>query len=155
MTMKRLMIMAAMMTALACGDDAGGDDGSDDSDDSDDTEDDSDDDDAQDASVKADASKSDAATGNECTLLSYTSFGKPFEERYCASCHAASVEGDDRNDAPEGAVFDTLKQMQDAKARLKVFVVTGKTMPPPDSDGDMPTDAERTQFGKFLDCGPK
>ncbi|HEX5658068.1 MAG TPA: hypothetical protein VFX59_12775 [Polyangiales bacterium] len=180
--MKRLMITAAMLAVVACGDDSSSGDDGDTTDETpaptndagrdanradarssggggDDAGED-DDDDVQDAgkadaTVATDAGKSDGgANGDPCATLTYASFGKAFEAKYCASCHAATVKGSARNDAPPDAVFDTLEQIQDAKALLKAFVVNGKTMPPSDSEGDKPTDAERTQFGQFLDCGP-
>jgi uncharacterized membrane protein len=84
--------------------------------------------------------------------LDYASFGKPFVSTYCASCHGASVKGNDRRGAPAEYVFDTLAQITAKADAIKDQVVVVKAMPF-GNDTLKPSDAERVKFGHWLDCG--
>jgi hypothetical protein len=95
--------------------------------------------------IKADAgtTKADAggAAGGDCAQLTYEAFGKSFLDTYCITCHATMKP-----------TFKTLAEVTTNKAKMKAEV-TAKAMPPKGQKA--PTDAERTQFAKFIDCGPK
>ncbi|MET0286064.1 MAG: hypothetical protein ABW352_16405 [Polyangiales bacterium] len=194
--MKRLMIVAMMLGAIACGDDSGGDDdgsgeetprdsgagdantvrdaradaradagnsGGGDEDASEPVE----EEDAGETPVEEDASVADAgrdagaadaggdsgtADAGACATLTYDAFGKAFLEKYCSSCHAASKMGSARMGAPANRIYDTLAQVKSGKALLQKEVVDDKSMP---FGGALkPTNAERTQFGAWLACGP-
>lgn len=95
----------------------------------------------------------DASSATDCSGLTYASFGKSFIDGYCASCHAASKSGSMRLGAPDEAVFDELTQVRALKAKLKEQVVLLETMPY-GSTSPKPTQAERDNFGNWLDCGP-
>ena len=56
-------------------------------------------------------------------------FGKPFMDKYCATCHAASKTGTARNGAPKEDVFDTLAQIKADKGELNMVVVEDESMP--------------------------
>jgi len=96
--------------------------------------------------TKADAgaTKADAGgggAGGDCAELTYEAFGKGFLDTYCISCHGTMKP-----------TFKTLAEVTTNKAKMKTEV-TAKAMPPKGTKA--PTDEERTQFAKFIDCGPK
>jgi uncharacterized membrane protein len=82
----------------------------------------------------------------------YGSVGKPFVDKYCASCHAGTLTGSARQGAPAGYVFDTLAQVESHAKDIHQDVVVTMVMPF-GSASLKPTAAEREQFGKWLDCG--
>ena len=96
---------------------------------------------------KADAGKADAGGGSAsaCDSLTYASFGKGFLDKYCISCHAGAR-------AQSGVALDTLAGVQSSKAKTK-SEVANSSMPPLFQTA--PSAAERTQFGMWIDCGPK
>jgi hypothetical protein len=156
MTMKRLMILAAMLAAAACGDDsseADVDNGNEETDGTRDAGRDAQGGDVEKDAGKGDAGKADAGGGN-CDELTYAKFGEAFEEKYCASCHAASVKGTARRAAPPAYVFDTLAEIKQHKDEIKEQVVS-KAMPYPFPDVKQPTDDERAKLAAWIDCGPK
>ncbi|MEY4508169.1 MAG: hypothetical protein RLZZ450_291 [Pseudomonadota bacterium] len=100
-----------------------------------------------DAGTKADAgaTKADAGgvgAGGDCTTLTYEAFGKSFLDTYCITCHGAAMK----------PTFKTLAEVTTNKAKMKAEVTT-KAMPPKGQKA--PTDEERAEFAKFIDCGPK
>lgn len=84
--------------------------------------------------------------------LTYTNFGKKFVDDYCASCHAGSVHGPDRQGAPPTVVFDSLAQIRAKQDDVENDVVVLKVMPFGQSTKH-PTDAQREQLGQWLRCG--
>lgn len=94
---------------------------------------------------KADAGKADAGSGSACDSLTYASFGKGFLDKYCISCHGGTR-------AQSGVALDTLAGVQSSKAKTKSEVASS-SMPPLFQTA--PSAAERTQFGMWIDCGPK
>lgn len=88
----------------------------------------------------------------EGTSLTYNNFGRAFLTTYCSSCHAATVTGAARQNAPSGDVFDTLAQVK-AKSDEVVHEVTVEKSMPYGSASKKPTDAERVQLGEWLVCG--
>jgi uncharacterized membrane protein len=154
MTMKRLMISAALLVATACGDDSSSDDSTDDSTTTKDAG-----KDASSSIPKADGGKDASATkdagggGDDCDALTYDSFGKDFMDTYCASCHAKSVTGGQRQGAPPEDVFDTLAQIQADKDEVQMQVKT-KVMPFKLPNVAQPTQAERDKFDAWMTCGP-
>jgi uncharacterized membrane protein len=73
-------------------------------------------------------------------------------EKYCLECHSADVSGADRMAAPADENFDSLSEIQEDTEKLKAEVSIDKTMPFPTAS-NMPSDAEREQFAKWMDCG--
>lgn len=88
----------------------------------------------------------------ESGALTYANFGKQFVAEYCASCHAGSAQGAARQGAPANVVFDSLAQIQADAHAVENDVVELKVMPFGQSTKH-PSDAERTQFGHWLNCG--
>jgi uncharacterized membrane protein len=131
MSFKRLMILATMMAAAACGDDS--------------------DESSTDDTVEHDGGG--VADASLCSTVTYATFGRQFMDHYCASCHAASKTGADRNGAPKDDVFDSLKQVQQHKTDIQKQVKE-KSMPFALPGVPLPTDAERAQFDGWMNCGP-
>jgi hypothetical protein len=93
-----------------------------------------------------DAGKADAGSaGSTCDTLTYDSFGKTFMTTYCTSCHGSAM-------AQKNIRLDTLAGVTSAKNKVKAEVASS-AMPPRGSK--MPSAAERTDLGKWIDCGPK
>jgi uncharacterized membrane protein len=84
--------------------------------------------------------------------LTYTNFGKKFVDDYCASCHAGSVQGADRQGAPATVTFDSLAQIKAKSREVENDVVVLKVMPF-GQFAKRPSDAQREQFGQWLNCG--
>jgi uncharacterized membrane protein len=118
------IFLAAVLAVGGCGDDAADDDGTD----------------------------TGSADAGACADLTYASFGNDFMDKYCASCHAASVKGSARMGAPGDDVYDTLAQIKADKKDLK-HEVSSKAMPFPTAKV-FPSQAERDQFVQWIDCGP-
>ena len=91
-----------------------------------------------------------ACTGS--SALTYTNFGKKFVDDYCASCHAGSAQGADRQGAPTTVSFDSLAQIQAKSREVENDVVVLKVMPF-GQFAKRPSDAQREQFGQWLNCG--
>lgn len=87
----------------------------------------------------------DAGSGSTCDTLTYDSFGQMFLSNYCTTCHGATM-------AQAGIKLDSLANVQTNKSKAK-SEVTKSSMPP--RGAKAPTAAERTQFGQWIDCGPK
>lgn len=104
-------------------------------------------------SLLASAACGDSSGGGACASgdLTYSSVGKPFVSKYCASCHAGSLTGAARQGAPTGYVFDSLADIKRHSMDMHDDVVVTKVMPF-GSSSLKPSDAEREQFGAWLDC---
>lgn len=97
-------------------------------------------------------------TGSVCpdgNTLTYDTFAADFFADYCTRCHAASLTGDARNDAPDDANFDTLAGLRQHIDHLDIHAAAGplavnEEMPPSDP---RPTLEERTLLGQWLACG--
>jgi len=72
-------------------------------------------------------------------------------QRVCTNCHDSSLEGDDRNGAPEGYDFDVYERAEDEAEEIAEYVGDG-SMPPPDS-GFTLTANERTAVLRWAECG--
>lgn len=86
----------------------------------------------------------------------YESFGKEFMESYCTTCHASSVTGSARHDAPTDHNFDKLQGIQSAIDHIDQTAAAGPSatntlMPPPGYKA--PTTDERKKLGQWLACG--
>lgn len=89
------------------------------------------------------------------STLSYESFGKPFMERFCTRCHAASLRGGDRMGAPSFHDFDTLFGIRVVFDHIDETTAAGPAatntgMPP---DKPAPSLEERKQLGEWIACG--
>jgi hypothetical protein len=84
------------------------------------------------------------------TALTWQNFGGFYLRRYCASCHAASLSGDDRRGAPSDISFDSAADaLAFRMSMLKVAASDDGTMPP----GVVVPFSERALFREWLNCG--
>ncbi|EYF00722.1 hypothetical protein [Chondromyces apiculatus] len=90
------------------------------------------------------------------STLTYDTFGRPFMEAYCTSCHSAHLTGAQRQGAPTDHNFDTLEACHEAGADH----IDQTTAAGPDRVNDSmppiypaPSEAERRQLGEWLACG--
>jgi hypothetical protein len=97
-------------------------------------------------------------TESEClqgSTLTYEEFGKPFMERYCTRCHAASLRGAQRMGAPSFHDFDSLFGIKVVADHIDETTAAGPAttnagMPP---DKPAPSLEERKQLGVWIACG--
>ena len=93
-----------------------------------------------------------AGDAESCATLTYESFGKAFVATYCTECHNSTTS------KPLGGIaLDTLPLVVKNKMYLKRVVIPrtdGQDPPMPKGGNDALTDAERTRFGAWIDCGP-
>jgi uncharacterized membrane protein len=87
--------------------------------------------------------------------LTYDTFGKAFFDGYCQRCHASTVPGAARMDAPADHVFDTVADIRVLATHIDELAAAGPAsvnteMPP---NAPTPTEAERRQLGEWLACG--
>jgi hypothetical protein len=102
------------------------------------------------------------------STLTYESFGKPFMEKYCTSCHAEDLRGVQRNGAPSFHDFDTLFGVRAVSDHIDETAGAGPAatntgMPPEECpstpggplnrDCPKPTLAERKQLAVWIACG--
>jgi uncharacterized membrane protein len=77
-------------------------------------------------------------------------FGKAFLEKYCYACHSSSKKGEiDREGAPKGMDYDNPEVIGRTKDKMIELVSAKKKMP---KDPPKPTDEERANFQKWLEC---
>jgi hypothetical protein len=116
---------------------------------------------AKDAGAKQDAGKpgsTDAGSGApaasaSCAELTYATFGEMFMKTYCYECHSSKV-----GTPLGGVVLDTPAGIAKSMSILKRMVIPradGKEPAMPKGGNDDLTDAERTKFGQWIDCGAK
>jgi cytochrome c5 len=99
------------------------------------------------------------ATGSTCptgSKLTYESFGKPFFNEFCVSCHAKGVAAADRQGAPLDHNFDTLDGIVEEAEHIDEVAAAGPkatntSMPPKGSKA--PSEAQRKQLGEWIACG--
>ncbi len=101
-------------------------------------------------------------TGAQCdpaNTLTYENFGEAFMDDYCTACHASTVTGDDRFDAPVGVDYDTQADIQMLADDIDAWAaatdeVTNAFMPPPEATGAaFPSLQERRDLAAWLACG--
>ena len=85
-------------------------------------------------------------------------FGQDFLQRYCLSCHSASVSGRGRGGAPTDLNYDTLEEVRRHAEAIDAHAAAGPgatntAMPPPGLP--QPTLEERQKLGQWLACGAK
>lgn len=84
------------------------------------------------------------------TALTWQNFGRFYLRKYCASCHAAALSGDDRQGAPVDISFDTAADALALRTvMLKVAAPDNGAMPP----GVVVPVAERALLREWLNCG--
>lgn len=113
-----------------------------------------------DASTDHDAGaegESDPGAGTDetesCETLTYDSFGRAFIGAYCLECHNSSSSTSKLG----GIALETLPLVVKNKTYLKRVVIPrpdGMSPPMPKGGNPLLTDAERTKFGAWIDCGP-
>jgi hypothetical protein len=97
------------------------------------------------------------ATGSKCAEDSshdWTTFAKPFMDRYCIRCHSRDRSGGARQAAPLGHDFDTLEGVLVEAAHIDRWAAAGpdstnEVMPP---EGPFPSRQERVELGEYLAC---
>lgn len=83
------------------------------------------------------------------TTLTYETFGRPFLESRCQSCHG--VPSKDRKGAPSGYDFGSLEDARRWRARIFARAAADNTTMPPGPD-DPPAE-EREKLAEWLACG--
>ncbi|MCL4235999.1 MAG: hypothetical protein KJ042_15940 [Deltaproteobacteria bacterium] len=81
------------------------------------------------------------------TPLTYENFAKDFFGDYCLHCHVAPLD----EDVP--FVLDTYDAVVEQLDEIRIQAVELKAMPPEETPGDFPTDAEREKLGEWIDAG--
>ena len=88
----------------------------------------------------------------------YETFGRQFMMTYCTGCHASTLEGGDRHDAPSDDNFDTLPGILAAADEIDALAGAGPraknaVMPPDECSAcKRPTAAEREQLATWIAC---
>lgn len=85
----------------------------------------------------------------EGTELTYATFGKPFMETHCQTCHGQPTH--DRKGAPGGYDFGSVDDVRVHKARIFSRAAADNTTMPPGPDD--PPEAEREKLAEWLACG--
>jgi hypothetical protein len=78
--------------------------------------------------------------------LTWETWGDPFFTTWCNSCHASSTPN--RFGAPEETTFDSIDEVADWNARIRVRVLDAGNMPL----GGGLSDAEESDLDAFLLC---
>jgi uncharacterized membrane protein len=97
-----------------------------------------------------------APTGSVCDpALSYEQDIAPIMERYCVSCHSASVPLPQRHGAPGDHNFDTETDVLANALHIQMRAGVGpdaanRSMPP--HGFQKPSDDERVALARFLEC---
>lgn len=97
-------------------------------------------------------------TGSVCppdSTLTYASFGEPFFETYCQSCHGSQVRGTARQGAPSSHTYDDVAAIRRGLEEIDRRSAAGPNAINMDMPRSfpVPTDAEREQLGEWLACG--
>lgn len=104
------------------------------------------------SSIGCDAERvSDRTCEPEGQALRWETFGKPFFEMHCQSCHSGVMDSSHSHSVPAGFDFSTLENVQRTSDRI-YFRAAGpnKSMPPGPDD---PSLGEREKLAKWLACG--
>lgn len=90
--------------------------------------------------------------GPDCTDMAAQMRGSMVIATTCQSCHASTVTGTDRNNAPTNVTFDDAADidMQEARIRARAINETGGAMPPA-PNGPLSA-AQKADLEAFLDC---
>ncbi len=97
------------------------------------------------AAPSADSASADAA--DRCGELDWYTVGAPFALTWCASCHAAGLEGAARHGAPAGIDLATLEGVR-AQASASRRRIEAGTMPPAGG----PSEVDVARFLDWLEC---
>ena len=96
----------------------------------------------------------DAAREIDCGQTDYENFGAQFFHDYCLHCHNEQLVGDiARTDAPNGINFNTLDQIRGYQRRIRLRAGEQGDMPPSLLPVPRPSEQERLQLIRWLDCG--
>ena len=82
--------------------------------------------------------------------IGWKTVGKPFLDTWCTSCHAATLDPNDRMGAPQGIDFDTWEGASLWADRI-VAVTQGQEATMPPAGG--PSDEEREAIAAWVACG--
>jgi uncharacterized membrane protein len=83
-------------------------------------------------------------------VVTWDNFGAGFLNESCDSCHASTVTGAARHDAPEDVQFDTKEEVWSWAADI-LRMATGKDPLMPPEGG--PSDDDRVRLFWWLGCG--
>jgi uncharacterized membrane protein len=81
--------------------------------------------------------------------LTYATFGEPFMEDWCTSCHSDRTFPNMRQGAPDDVNLDTLDEVRVWGGEIDALAAHGLSMPPAGG----PTDDERARLAHWLACG--
>lgn len=96
----------------------------------------------------------DSAAGAPCGELTYENFAADFFWNYCLPCHNEQLIGDiDRTDAPNGINFNSLDGIREFQKRIRLRAAVQGDMPPALLPVDKPSEEERQELLRWLDCG--
>jgi cytochrome c5 len=98
-------------------------------------------------------------TGAVCpddSTLTYDNFGADFMTKYCNSCHAESVKGAARMEAPADHNFDTRAEIELLAKHIDEYAGSGPDntnthMPPAGSPA--PSKDDRAKLSEWIACG--
>nr|HEX4316223.1 hypothetical protein [Kofleriaceae bacterium] len=85
------------------------------------------------------------------SYLTYATFGRPFMEDWCTSCHSQSTFPNMRGGAPDDVNLDTLDEVRLWGGEIEELAAHGSDMPPAGG----PTPGERRQLAIWLTCGAR
>jgi uncharacterized membrane protein len=83
-------------------------------------------------------------------IVTWDNFGAGFLRENCYSCHASTVKGDARHDAPEEVTFDTREQAWVWASDILRMATGDDPLMPPEGG---PSDDDRTRLYWWLACG--
>lgn len=144
-----LMALVCGFAMFACGDSASEETHEDDTDDEDEHH--------HDEHEELEGTPTDSICPDDSTLT-YENFGQNFFNTYCQTCHASTITGDSRNDAPEDLDFDTVEDIRGNAETVDELAAGGPSavneeMPPTEDDTTaIPSEEERRKLGEWLAC---
>ena len=94
----------------------------------------------------------DAGDNSDCDELTYENFGQTFFQSYCLRCHSETLVKLARNDAPIGINYDTLEGVREFATRIRLRAGELGDMPPLLLPGPRPSEQERVQLIRWIDC---
>ena len=96
----------------------------------------------------------DSAREIDCGQATYENFGAEFFHNYCLHCHNEQLVGDiTRTDAPTGINVNTLEDVRGFSRRIRLRAGEQGDMPPSLLPVPRPSNSEREQLIRWLDCG--
>lgn len=91
--------------------------------------------------------------GADCSDMAAQDRGQAVIQNTCQNCHASTVTGAARNNAPTNITFDNDDNIdqQELRIRARALDEAGGPMPPAANNGPL-SDAQKADLEAFLDC---